>query len=357
MMDDPPDNSRSEPIRVAVVGFGEAFGVGRSHLRRIVAVPRLTATAVCDPDPTRLDAAIREFRWLRVFDSLTEMLAADVADCYTIAVPNHLHAQLGLECLRAGKHVILEKPMCLTTQEARLLLDEARVANAMLAVYHNRRLDGSFIAVSQAVRSGQLGDVYRIELARAVVDPPVDGWRTHSEQCGGPHYDWGAHLVDWLLTLAPSPPRSVAASFQHSDPAHHGLEDHVDLSIYFDSGLSASVQLATRAAAPRPAWRILGSHGGLLLRGFDDVQLEIWTCSDTHSTAIQLPVPSDARHRFYENVAAHLCDGEPLLVSVHEAARVVTVLEASTRSANDGGELVRLSSDVLFNTVQERFGG
>ena len=173
----------STEVRVAVVGYGAGFYMGRSHLRRIEATAGLCAVAICDTSKERLAEAIQDFPQVEAFRTLEGALEKDRADLYVIATPNHTHFELALQCIKAGKHVLIEKPMCITSAEAETLIHAACEAHVMLTVYQIRRLDGDFLSIREAVRGGRIGNLYHLELARAVIDPPVPGWRSK-------RYEW-----------------------------------------------------------------------------------------------------------------------------------------------------------------------
>jgi len=127
------------PIRCALIGYGPFFGMGLHHGKQINSTPGLEVTAVCDIDPKRLAVAANDFPGIETFTDVDKLLASEVADLCVIILPHNLHGSIGLKCLQAGCHVILEKPMCLTTAEAKAMIDAAEANGVMLTVYHNRR--------------------------------------------------------------------------------------------------------------------------------------------------------------------------------------------------------------------------
>ncbi|HAS12297.1 MAG TPA: hypothetical protein DCS55_17570, partial [Acidimicrobiaceae bacterium] len=94
---------------------------------------------------------------------LDSMLDDDAVDIVVVATPPNSHADLALACLRAGKHVAVEKPLCITTDEADLLLRTAAEGDRMLTVHQNRRWDADFRALRRAVDAGLLGEVFNVE--------------------------------------------------------------------------------------------------------------------------------------------------------------------------------------------------
>ena len=133
----------TDRIRCGIVGYGPVFNWGHMHGRWLQAVPEMELAAICDRDADCAAKAARDFPGVAVRRDLAEMLARDGLDLVTIVTPHNTHARLAVECLQAGKHVVVEKPMCVTIAEADAMVAAARQAGRTLAVYHNRRHDGN----------------------------------------------------------------------------------------------------------------------------------------------------------------------------------------------------------------------
>lgn len=322
-------------IRVVVVGYGPSFGMGRSHLRRIHATKGLRCVAVCDVDAERRAAARHDFPEIATFADLDAVVGRSAADLAVIVTPNDTHATLGLRCLRAGMHVVLEKPMCIDTAEADALIAAASDAKAMLTVYHIRRLDRDFLSIKAAVQANRIGRVKHVEVARTSMDGPPRGWRADRARSGGAIYDWGSHLVDWALQLIGGRrPRRVCAFFSATRGA--ATEERMDVHLDFGDGVTARLHLDEQAAAPQPAWRILGDAGGLRMDSPEDETIQLWPAGGAQTLVQPIPVGGEQRRLFYENVVAHITQGAPLLVAPAEARAVIAVLGAVNRSAASG---------------------
>jgi len=150
------------PIKCAVIGYGAAHNFGRAHGRWISATPNMEWVAVCDRDPQRLEIAKDEFPHLKTYTSVTELLDKADIDMVSVITPHYTHAPIALECIRAGKHVIVDKAMCIKVAEATEMIEEAKKNDVMLAVFHNRRHDGNFRAIKEMVNSGRIGQVFHI---------------------------------------------------------------------------------------------------------------------------------------------------------------------------------------------------
>ena len=131
-------------IRCAVVGYGPSFNFGKAHATWIQNAEGLELCAIMARSAERAAVARRDWPGIRVYRDFDELLAATDVDLLSLVTPTHTHAPLAVRGLRAGKHVVVEKPMCMDAGQATMMIEEARLAGRMLAVFHNRRHDGNF---------------------------------------------------------------------------------------------------------------------------------------------------------------------------------------------------------------------
>ena len=149
--------SSPSPIRVGVVGAGLSATV--FHLPFLVNNPSFKVTKV-------LRNTVREvpgYKHLQVTDKPDVFFSAEDLDMVVITTPTHQHHDMASKALRSGLHVVLEKPMCATSQEAKDLCELAQQEKRVLAVYQNRRWDGDFLTVQSLLRDGVLGRVVEYE--------------------------------------------------------------------------------------------------------------------------------------------------------------------------------------------------
>lgn len=321
-------------IRVAVVGYGGAFNMGDHHSRYMEATGRMAVTGVCDTDPARLEAA-REQRGadISVFTDLAEMVRWGGFDLAVIILPHNLHAPAALKCLQAGKHVVLEKPFCLTVREADRMIAAAREHDIMLSVFHNRRWDGDFMALREIIEAGMVGELFHVEMSSGGWSPPRGWWRDDKAISGGALFDWGAHFWDWCLQLMPGRIESVMGWAQK--PVWHQTtnEDHFTVIATFENGAVADFQQSSVTRIPRPRWRLLGTLGSIVHNG------DHWrVCTEVNGITAELKIPFKETdwQGYYTNIAAHVLDGAELFVKPEEARRYVALFEAAEKSAKTG---------------------
>lgn len=338
-------------IRSAIVGYGPVFNFGKAHGTWMTAVPEIKLVAVCDKDPARTAVAKRDFPDIETYNHLPAMLERGDIDLVSVVVPHNLHKDVVIECLRAGKHTIVDKPMAIAVAECDAMIEEARRAGRTLAVFHNRRHDGNYRTIHRIVRGGELGDVFRIELWTAYYGAPGKGWRSQADACGGALYDWGAHAVDWVLGLVPSPVVSVTGFAQKRVWMDFDIEDEMRAIIRFENGAVAEVATSNISLVGKPLWTILGTNGAIVdtgedaLRGYcpeyrpvarSNGSLRLVTLRDGKREERTVPYDPSDWMTYYTDMARHLLDGAPVPVSGEDGRRVIAVLEAAKRSARSG---------------------
>lgn len=188
-------------LNVAVLGVG---AIGRDHVEAFRKHPQARVVAIGESDPTRGREIAERHAIPVVVTDYRELLRRDEIDVVSIALPNHLHAPVALDALRAGKHVVLEKPMAMQAREAARLVAEARRRRRRLMVGQNQRFMPEAQTLRQLVAAGTLGDVYhaRATWVRRSGIPRIGSWFTQRRFAGGGcTYDLGVHLLDQALYL------------------------------------------------------------------------------------------------------------------------------------------------------------
>ena len=136
-------------IRGAVIGYGAAFNMGHAHAVMMRETEGIECVAVCDVDEERTRAAKEDFPDMRTYNRIENLLEDEAVDLVANVLPHNVHCSVTLECLKAGKHVVVEKPMCITIAEATEMINTAKDNGLMLSVHHNRRWDADFWDVAR----------------------------------------------------------------------------------------------------------------------------------------------------------------------------------------------------------------
>ncbi|MCS7254121.1 MAG: Gfo/Idh/MocA family oxidoreductase [Armatimonadota bacterium] len=328
----------SEPVTCAIIGYGGAFNMGKHHAEWIHSTGRMRVVAICDIDEERLEAARSDFPDVSTYSSVTQLLSKHEFDLAVIVTPHNTHAPIALQCLRSGKHVVVEKPMCITIREATAMINESRKRNLMLSVFHNRRWDGDYLAIREVVSKGVVGDVFHIEMFGGGYGHPGRWWRSDKAISGGAFYDWGAHYLDWLLGVMQRRILAVGGFFHKLVWNDVTNEDNVEAVIKFEGGAVAYVQLSHTAAARKPRWFILGTRGAIVDWG--EGTLTVNTFINGLRAEAKVPYKESRWQSYYENIAAHLLYGEPLIVKPEQARRTIAIMELAERSSKVGRMLI-----------------
>ena len=345
------------PVRVGVLGYG---AIGHEHNEAISAVDGLVLTAVCDKNPARIDAARTLAPDVTAYDDAADLIASDEVDLVIVSTPPSSHASWALRAMNAGKHVVVEKPFCLTTAEADAMLSVATAAGRLLAVYQNRRWDADYLALKRAIGTGAIGDVFHYESFVGSYGHPCNYWHSDEEVSGGAVYDWGSHYLDWVLDLFPQEVEHVTSA-SHKRVWHDVTNaDHSRVTVRFTDGLEAEFVHSDLAAAMKPKWYVLGTAGAIVgdwrrerVVGRNSVgnlvedplaASESPAALSLHApdgSVTSLAVPAPPRQPFHRELAERLLASAPMSVTPEGSRRNIAVMEAATVSARDGGRPVR----------------
>lgn len=354
-----------DDLGVAVVGYGPFGGMGYLHGLAATETSGLALVAAADNSPDRLDAARLDFPALRAHDTASSLAADDGVDIAIVATPPVHHAELALELLRAGKHVVVEKPMCLTTADADELIRTAESVGRVISVHQSRRWDTDWLAARRLIDRGDLGSVFNIETFVGGFEHPCRAWHSEDSISGGAVYDWGSHHIDWIIQHYGTAPKKVLCS-AHTRVWHDTTNvDQLSVWMQWADGREATFRQSDICAIRRPKFHIEGTSG-TLAGHYEPVRQDAvvagrgYQASESHHAErpVDLTLARyDGDHGiiesqikpaphpgwgFHRNLADHLLLDEPLAVRPEQSRDVVRVLEAAHRSGANGGELVEL---------------
>ncbi len=324
-------------IRCAALGYGGAFNMGAGHLEWIAATPGMQAVAVCDADPKRVETAKTDLPQLQgYFTHLDDLLKVEELDLIVDILPHNLHAPTAIQALNAGKHVVTEKPFCISVDEANNMIGAAQQNGRMLNAFHNRRWDGDYLLIQDLIKRGLIGEVFHIECGLSGYNHPGFWWRSNKEVSGGVMHDWGAHFLDWALNLVPSKIAQVTGNFRKLVWNAVSNEDHGQAYIRFENGTTVDLLISSITALPRTKWRIFGSKGAIEANWKDELQLVSHANGIEQKSTVKITLPGYGSTQYYRNIADHLLMGEALIVKPEQARRVIGVIDAAQRSSAAG---------------------
>jgi scyllo-inositol 2-dehydrogenase (NADP+) len=332
-------------VPVGLLGYGTAGSI--FHAPVIKAVPHLRISAVMT---SRVEQVARDLPGVVAVATPEQIFDDPALELVVIATPNPTHAELAQRALRAGKHVVIDKPMTTSSADADALIDLAQERGRLLSVYQNRRWDGDFLTVRRCIDEGRVGQVYAYEARYDRFRPAIKpGWRERPAPGSGLLFDLGAHLIDQALVLF-GMPDTVAADvlFQRPDAL---VDDYFSVTLAY-SNRRAILGASTLVAQPGPHFAVHGDAGSFVKYGMDPqeadlklgkaVSAEGWGRDDpahfgtlVTAAGVREVVPTSAGSyaNFYAGIAAAIIEGAPLPVSAAQGRDVIRVIELARRSA------------------------
>jgi predicted dehydrogenase len=209
----------SDTVRIGIVGAGAVVQV--AHLPALRKIKGVEVTAICDSDLPKARAIGQRHGGMDAFDDIEDLLGSGTVDAVAICTPNHMHDVHVQAALSAGVHVLVEKPLAMTTAAAQKVLRMAEKRNQVLMVGMNHRYRPDAQAVRSFVQSGELGEVTSVRGSWHVFKPAraMLGWRRKLELSGGgAMLDLGLSVIDLSLWLAGKlTPARVSAVLERPD--------------------------------------------------------------------------------------------------------------------------------------------
>jgi scyllo-inositol 2-dehydrogenase (NADP+) len=333
-----------------MIGYGHAGSV--FHAPLISIEPRLELSAVAT---SRGDQVARDLPDARRVSSPGELFEDAGIDVIVVASPNETHRELALAALRAGKHVVVDKPLANSPREAEELIAAAAGAGRTLSVFQNRRWDGDFLTVRRLIAERALG---RLDYYEARFDrhrPQLkNGWREQEKAGSGLLLDLGPHLIDQALNLF-GMPDSVTADVEVQRPGAR-VDDYFRVELRYGP-TRAVLGASMLAVKPGPKFLLRGSDGTFEKYGLDPQEEALkarrtpggsgWGRErpDNYGTltasrgARRVETVSGAYQDYYAGLAACLLDGAPVPVAADDARRSLVVIEAARLSAAERREI------------------
>ena len=253
----------AEPIRIGIAGLGRAgWGMHCEELKGKEDLFRIAAA--CDILKKRRGMMAERYG-CRTYARIEHLIADGEVELVDIATRSPDHFAHAMMALRAGKHVFLEKPICMSYSEARDLQRTAEKSKGGLYIRHNRRFEPGFLHIREIIASGVLGEVYEIKLAR-VGYSRRDDWQALRKSGGGQLLNWGPHIVDHALRFLDSPVESIWSDLKRVATAGDA-EDHLKIVLRGKNGRVVDLEISGGAAIHVPEYVVWGTRGGLAADG------------------------------------------------------------------------------------------
>ncbi len=337
---------------LVVIGYG---GMGGWHVQHALKSDVVKLLGIYDIDPKKSELA--ESRGIHAYTSFEEVLTDPAVDMVTVAIPNDQHKPVVIRALEAGKNVLCEKPVTLSSEDLQEMIDAANKAGKIFSVHQNRRWDVDTLAIKKLYETGEIGEIFNIESrvhgSRGI---PSD-WRGMKKYGGGMIYDWGIHLIDQILQIVPSKIDTVFCRLDHI--TNDEVDDGFKLELMFENGCRAYIELGTYNFLPLPRFYMQGMKGTAIINDWREnckvVKCKAWHESDvlpveTAAGLTKTMAPRDSItvdeyecerpvsdvHDYYRNFVKAIDGIEPQLVTHEQMMLDMKVMEAAFKSAELG---------------------
>ncbi|MDF2941736.1 MAG: putative oxidoreductase YdgJ [Herbinix sp.] len=336
---------------IGIVGFG---GMGNWHRETIANIEGLCVAGIYDIAEERNTYA-KEVG-VHTYASLEELLEDEQIDIVLVSTPNDLHKPIAIQAMRAGKNVVSEKPVTLSSSDLQEMIQVSEETGKLFTVHQNRRWDEDFLTMKKIFEEQQLGEVCRIE-SRVHGSRGIPGdWRQEKEHGGGMVLDWGVHLLDQILLMMGNQKlKNVYATV--TNITNQMVDDGFTAQLTFESGVEVFVEVGTSNFISLPRWYMIGQNGTAIIEDWSlkgrivratginekDV-VPVRTAAgltktmaprrdDTIITEELSIVKSDIRD-FYKNVMKTILKEEEPKIKLPEVMRVMKLMEAIFESAD-----------------------
>ena len=344
------------PLKVAVIGTG----MGRYHMKEYVESPDVNLAAVCDLNREEAMFFAKQYGAEKVVSDYRDLWEVPNLDAVSIAVPNCLHAQIAIEALERGLHVMCEKPMATTLADAKQMVETAAAQNKRLMIGMSQRFKPQSLALRDIVSRGELGEIYyaRTTWIRRRGVPVIHfgsggsmgrgAWFVDREKAGaGALFDIGVHMFDltWWLMGNPKPVSVSASSYRNlwnEEFARRGCKYDIDeLSsafVRFENGVTAVFDVSWAANQDNEInVRVFGTEAGFQV--YPPVVYREPRWGELHTDAIEIKEVEAGltpRRHFVDCIRD---PDKPMIASGQECLTVMVVLDAIQRSAACGHEV------------------
>lgn len=288
-----------------------------------------------------------------IVDDYNKILESSDIELVIVNTPDRLHFEMAAAALKAGKHVVVEKPVTLKSMEAEQLIQLSNEKGKILAVFQNRRWDGDFLTIQKILNEGKLGRLIEFESHydryRTQITPGT--WKEEGDEYAGVLYNLGSHMVDQAYVLFDKPIAVTA----HLKIVRTGgtVSDYYDIRLEYGK-FTAILKCSYLVKEPGPRYIIHGEMGSFFKYGIDPQEemlkagnlpesekwgtepVDLWGTlyysenGDTQS--LKIPTIPGNYHHFYNNLFDSIRNGKELLVQPEETVEVLKILESCIKS-------------------------
>lgn len=347
-------------LKVGVIGAG---GIASVHLKAYQNNEQVEINAICDINEERAKEKAEEYNAPKVYNSHQRLLEDKEIEAVSVCTWNNSHAEIAIAALKAGKHVLVEKPLTTSVEKAEQIEQAAKESGKKLQVGFVRRYGDNVNMLKRFIDEGELGDIYYAKASYLRRHGNPGGWFADKERSGGgPLIDLGVHVIDicWYLMGCPKV-KSVSGNTYHKlgnrsnvqhlsayrsadyDPDKNDVEDMANALIRFENGASLAVDVSFTLHAKQndTSVKVYGDKGGA------EVEPELMIVTEKHDTILNAaPQVNDQTFNMskgFQNEIDHFvsyCKGEQETLSpVQDGVEMMKILCGIYESAEKGTEI------------------
>lgn len=347
-------------LNIGVIGAGS---ISELHMGSYAKNANAAMHAVCDLNKQRAKQLADKYGFASVYTSIDDMLADDKLQAVSICTWNNTHAELAVKALEAGKHVLVEKPLSTSVEEALRVQEAVRRTGKTLQVGYVRRYGSNTQMIKQFIDNGDLGDIYyaKASCLRRLGNP--GGWfADKSRSGGGPLIDLGVHMIDicWYLMGRPKV-KSVSGNTYNKlgnraniknlnfykaadyDASRNTVEDLANAIIRFENGASLMVDVSFTLHAKQNeiSAKLYGTKGGC------ELEPELAIVTEKYDTILNVTPQVDSLAlnvtEAFQNEINHFVDccltGKTPISPVEDGVEMMRMLCGVYESAEQGKEI------------------
>ena len=282
----------------------------------------------------------KDFPKAEIVTSYEELLENNSIDLIVVNTPTQLHYSMALAALKAGKHVVLEKPFTVKYKEAKELVEFAKSKNLVLAVYHNRRLESGFKTMKALLDNNKVGTptYFKSHFNRDKASIGPKKWKENNTEGAGIFYDLAPHLLDQAIHLFGKPDK-VSAQLEKQRPSTQVI-DYFLIQLIYDSGLLVELEAGMYIRKSEPKYLLKGTEGTyvkekedhqeeLLRKGIhpSSTDPDAGFILDNLNKKTTVINKEGSYQDFYNNLFDAIVNGKELLIKKEEALYVMKIME------------------------------
>lgn len=324
-------------IRYAVIGLG--------HIAQVAVLPAFknasrnsTLSALISGDSEKKTKLKKKYKVPHTYsyEEYEEALQSDTFDAVYVALPNDLHHSYVMKALHHGKHVLCEKPLCVSTKECDEIIDYAREKKLKVMTAYRLHFNRANLKALQLIEGGRIGTpkYFNSVFSFQITDP--SNIRLSKAHGGGALRDIGIYCINAARTLFKEDPISVMANFSSTDSRFAEVEEAASVSIVFPDGKLANF-VCSFGAADKSKYEVVGTEGSLILENAYDYaqKMKLSLAEEKKSQKFNFPKEDQfgAEIDYFSNCIVHNFDPEP---SAQEGPIDVAIIEAIENSAMSG---------------------